>query len=67
VELTRLSDACSNGDCPAVYVTERGTLVLQGATVHAADGLRLGVGEQAVELPVDLVRTALAALAEEAR
>jgi hypothetical protein len=54
---------CENGACPAVHVSDRGTLVFQGDAVTQAEGLNLGPGEQAVELPAEVFRQALEALA----
>lgn len=50
---------CKEGDCPNVYVTDRGTLVFQGyqyaeLTVQAHEGV--------VELPKHVVREAIRAL-----
>lgn len=58
----RVSDECRDGECPAVYVSDRGTVVFQGDTVTSAEGLRLGAGEQAVELPLAVLKSALPAL-----
>ncbi|GLZ34229.1 hypothetical protein Lesp02_64160 [Lentzea sp. NBRC 105346] len=58
--LRRLAGACEVNGCDTIYASDRGTLVLQGKSVVAE--VELGDGEQAVELPVDLVREALAAL-----
>ena len=55
---------CENGNCPTVYVSEQGTLVVQGDAVSHADGLTLGNGEQAVEISVQLLREALSALGD---
>lgn len=63
MKVRRASDDCRDGDCPAVYVAEdRGTVVFQGDPVASAEGMRLGEGEQAVELPLDVVLIALPAL-----
>lgn len=64
MKVTKLAGDCKEGECDTVYLSDRGTLVLQGVAVSAAEGLRLGRGERAVELPVHLVREALSALAE---
>lgn len=54
---------CDNGTCPAVYVSDRGTAVVQGTPVAAAtEGLTLGDGETAVELPPEIVLDAVFAL-----
>ena len=59
MELQRISAACHKTDCPTVYLSDRGTVVFQGDTVSEAGGLSLSPGEQAVELPLDVVRSAL--------
>lgn len=64
MELRKVSAGCEGGDCPTVYLTDRGTAVFQGETVA---GARIGQGEQAVELPLSVVRSALAALQEESQ
>lgn len=48
-----------------MYVTDRGTGVAQGTPVTEGDGLTLGPGEAAVELPLDVLRDALRALQAE--
>ncbi|MFE4971539.1 hypothetical protein ACFRAR_05405 [Kitasatospora sp. NPDC056651] len=50
---------CKDGDCPNVYVTDRGTLVFQGD--RYAD-LTVPTRENAVELPEDVVKEAVRAL-----
>jgi hypothetical protein len=55
----RMVSGCEGGECPAVYVSDRGTVVFQGNVVTVAEGLRLGAGEQAVELPMEVVRRVL--------
>lgn len=57
--LRKVAGSCRNDDCPTVYVSDRGTVVFQGDAVTAAHGLRLGTGEQAVELPMSLVLEAM--------
>lgn len=61
--VTRLAGECDYDDvCPTVYGSDRATLVFQGPDAGHADGLRLGPGERAVELSIDVVREALRAL-----
>lgn len=60
----RKVSGCENGTCPAVYVSDRKTAVVQGAPIVHAEGLSLGVGETAVELSPDVVLAAVTALAE---
>jgi hypothetical protein len=58
----RKVSGCADKDCPAVYVSDLGTAVVQGDPVIAADGLSLGEGEMAVELPTEIVLAAMRAL-----
>jgi len=62
LQVTLLATSCKNGDCPSVYLSDRGTLVVQGDGVRAAQGMRLGSGEQAVEVPMSVIEEALRAL-----
>lgn len=58
MQLRKVSE-CYKGERPAVFVSDRGTVVFQGEVVTSAEGLRLSPGEQAVELPLDVVRNAI--------
>jgi len=58
----KIAGECNRDDCPAVHVSERGTLIFQGDLVHNAPAIKLGCGEQAVELPESVVREAVRAL-----
>jgi len=63
LKLTRLAGDCTeNGVCPAVDLSDTGTLVFTGPVVHDAVGLKVGPGEQAVELSIELVKEAMRAL-----
>jgi hypothetical protein len=55
MRLTMLRGSCVGGDCPTVYATDRGTLVVQGATVTDAEGVSVPAGETLVEVPADLL------------
>jgi len=56
VTLRRLVVRCGGGDCPTVYETDRGTVVVQGYVVEpTAAGLTLPAGEQLVEVPRELL------------
>lgn len=47
---------CGAGECPTIYKTDRGTLVVQGYTLLPANaGVELPPGEQMVEIPTELV------------
>jgi hypothetical protein len=60
MRLTKLA-GCSGGTCPAVYVTDRGTVVVQGSIVTDPEALatmELPAHETAVEVPAELFATA---------
>ena len=49
---------CSGGTCPAVYATDRGTVVVQGSIVTDAEALAtmdLPAHETVVEVPAELL------------
>ena len=58
MKLRKLTE-CKKTDCPAVYISDRGTAVVQGIQVAEAEGLTLGAGETAVEVPPDIVLSAV--------
>ncbi|NYI87953.1 hypothetical protein HNR02_001276 [Amycolatopsis endophytica] len=62
MELRKIAGGCPDDDCPTVYLSDRGTVVFQGNAVTC--GIKLGAGEQAVELPLAVVREALPKLSE---
>lgn len=62
LKLTKLSEDCKAGDCPAGYLTSRGTLVFRGSRVLNAAGLRLGRDEEAVEVPIETAKEVVRAL-----
>ena len=59
VELTKIADAnCKDGDCPAVYRTDRGTIAVQGNRLdHVTPET-----EALVEIPAELLVEAVRAL-----
>ncbi|HEY0450386.1 hypothetical protein [Actinophytocola sp.] len=59
----RKVSGCDLGTCPTVYISDRGTVVVQGNRVLEAENLVLGAGETAVELPPDVVLGAVTELA----
>jgi len=61
MNLQKVAGGCEGGDCPTVYLTDRGTAVFQGNLVPPGV-VSLGEGEQAVELPIEVVRDALLTL-----
>ncbi|MEV6992164.1 hypothetical protein AB0N87_23555 [Streptomyces sp. NPDC093228] len=58
MRVTKLASTCENGDCPTLYVTDRGTVLVQGET-PADHGLELPAHETVVEIPVELLRKVL--------
>ena len=59
MRLTFIGTNSSGGNCPAVYTTDRGTVVVQGWKVEDRDALAdlrdLADNETAVEIPRELL------------
>jgi hypothetical protein len=56
VRLELVAGVCSGGECPTIYMSDRGTLVLQGYIFDpAAAGAEIPAGEQMIEVPVELL------------
>ncbi|MFB7127621.1 MULTISPECIES: hypothetical protein [unclassified Kitasatospora] len=58
MKLTRLVGSCDEGECPTLYLTDRGTLAVQGELV-TGHGLQIPAHEMLVEVPVELIRKAV--------
>jgi hypothetical protein len=59
--LQAIAASCSAGSCPTVYLTARGTAVVQGFAVTPADaGIDVPAGELLVEVPLELLASAIA-------
>ncbi|RMI38795.1 hypothetical protein [Streptomyces triticirhizae] len=58
MKLTRLVGECEDGDCPTIYATDRGTLIVQGSKVEGHQ-LRISEHETLVEISADLIRKAV--------
>ena len=59
MKLTRLGPDCPDGNtCPAVFTTDMDTVIVQGRRVSQGTlgMLRLGADEDAVEIPLALLR-----------
>lgn len=57
MELRKLGpDGCSGKSCPAVYQTDRGSLVVQGYRVTDPVGIDVPDSETIVEIPSDLLK-----------
>jgi hypothetical protein len=58
VKLTRLVGECEDGECPTLYATDRGTLVVQGSLL--TDHPNTAPAHEAlVEIPIELIRKAV--------
>jgi hypothetical protein len=56
VALSVVAAWCGAGDCPTVYRTDRGTLVVQGYSFNPQDaGVTVPEGERMVEIPAELL------------
>ncbi|MGH3888822.1 MAG: hypothetical protein ACRDSZ_20070 [Pseudonocardiaceae bacterium] len=53
--LIKIAGDCKDGDCPAVYRTERGTIGVKGTPLEGVD---CPGNEAIVEIPIDLLRRA---------
>jgi len=63
LELTLVAKICPADDCPTVYTTNRGTVVVQGYVVGADEaGRRVPDGERLVEIPPELLTSAARAV-----
>lgn len=58
MELTRLVGSCDEGECPTLYLTDRGTLAVQGEHLTEHD-LQIPAHETLVEIPIELIRKAI--------
>jgi hypothetical protein len=62
--LELIAKLCPAADCPTVYRTEHGTVLVQGYAVTPTDvGLNPPEGEVVVEVPIELLRAAAHTLA----
>jgi len=53
MKMTKLAGECGDGvDCPGVFLTERGTVAVQGDLV---DYVNTPLGEAIVEIPLSLL------------
>ena len=57
VKVTMLATTCDKKDCPTIYKTDRGTILVQGET-PTDHGLSIPAHETLVEIPVELIREA---------
>lgn len=66
MEAKLISGGCDGGNCPAVYVTDQESVIVQGFNLDNSrpSGVSLSEGESAVEIPVDIWRRAIAGFGE---
>ncbi|WP_240670290.1 hypothetical protein [Actinoplanes solisilvae] len=58
--LELLAASCTAGSCPTVYLTDRGTVVVQGYAFEGKDaGVTPPPGELLVEIPAELLAAAV--------
>jgi hypothetical protein len=58
--LRAVANVCTAGNCPTIYATGSGTVVVQGFTVPAREaGITVGDGETLVEVPLALLAEAV--------
>ncbi|MFE5771493.1 hypothetical protein ACFQ7O_24385 [Streptomyces sp. NPDC056485] len=58
MKVTKRSSICDLKDCPTIYATDRGTLLVQGET-PPDHGLKIPAHETLVEIPVELIKKAI--------
>lgn len=58
----KLAGDCNRNDCPGIYSTDNGTVVVQGDLLTDTTGLTPSKGEAAVEIPLHLIEEAARAL-----
>ncbi|MGW2838173.1 hypothetical protein ACWCWD_10300 [Streptomyces sp. NPDC001493] len=54
MKVTMLATTCDKRDCPTIYTTDRGTVLVQGET-PTDHGLSVPPHETLVEIPLDLI------------
>lgn len=64
MRVTNLATLCPDGNCPAIYETDRGTLMVRGYAVDPSEQTEIEVvpGESVIEIPKELVARAAAKL-----
>lgn len=59
MSLRVIAKVCDKKDCPTLYATDKGTVLVQGYTGEE-HGLKVPEGEGVVEIPVELLKKAIA-------
>ena len=58
-DVTPLAFSCTEGACPGVYETDRGTYLIIGKKVDFNENIlpgKIGLGETVIEVPVNLIQ-----------
>ncbi|GGX25374.1 hypothetical protein [Streptomyces lomondensis] len=58
MKVTKLVSTCDVTECPTIYATDRGTLLIQGET-PTGRGLQIPAHETLVEIPMELIQKAI--------
>jgi hypothetical protein len=58
MKLTKIGGECGKDDCPAVYATDEGRIVVQGTLISDVEAVRLGAGVALVEIPFSVLMEA---------
>jgi hypothetical protein len=60
LSLKTIANKCTSGACPTIYLTDNGTVVVQGYIVPGERaGLEVADGENLVEIPLELLAEAV--------
>lgn len=59
LEIIGNDSACVGGHCPTVYLSDRGSLVIQGYRVNDPLDFELPAGETVVEVPINIIKDLL--------
>ena len=65
MEIKKIFDSgCGDGNCPTIYQTDRGTLLMQGYVLSTEEKTKLNIAENEdiVEIPSDFLKSFLATI-----
>ncbi|MFJ6022904.1 hypothetical protein ACIQFP_26465 [Nocardiopsis alba] len=60
--LQKLSGDCNRSDCPGIYTSGDGSVIVQGPQLTATEALTFSEGEVTVRIPAHLIEEAARAL-----
>lgn len=55
MKLTKVSGVCGRDDCPTVYATDHGSVVVQGLLITDAENVAPALDEALVEIPCSIL------------